>query len=42
MAQQRPESGVELVVQGRYLLRLWPGTDGGHLRNVISSLEDRR
>ncbi len=33
---------IELVVQGRYLLRLWPGTDGGHLRNVISVLEDRR
>ena len=33
---------IELVVEGRYLLRLWPGTDGGHLRQVLSVLEDCR
>jgi len=34
-------SPIELVVQRRYLLRLWPGMDPGHLRDVLSVLEDR-
>ena len=33
---------IELVVEGRYLLRLWPGTDGDHLRQVLSALEGGR
>jgi hypothetical protein len=33
---------IELVVGGRYLLRLWPGTDSGHLRQVLSVLEGQR
>jgi hypothetical protein len=33
---------IELVVEGRYLLRLWPGTDSGHLRQILSVLEQRR
>ena len=33
---------IELVVEGRYLLRLWPGTDSGHLREVLSVLEGQR
>ncbi len=34
-------SPIELAVQRRYLLRLWPGMDCGHLRDVLSVLEDR-
>jgi transposase-like protein len=37
-----PLRAIELVVQGRYLLRLWPGTDSGHLRQVLSVLEQRQ
>ena len=33
---------IELVVQRRYLLRLWPGMEPGHMRDVLSVLEDRR
>jgi hypothetical protein len=33
---------IELVVEGRYLLRLWPGTDSGQLHQVLSVLERRR
>ena len=36
---QRP--AIELVVAGRYLLRLWPGTRSEHLREVITVLEER-
>ena len=32
---------IELAVQGRYLLRLWPGMDPAHLREVLSVLEQR-
>jgi hypothetical protein len=39
--QQRPGSPIDLVVEGRYLLRLWPGTDPGHMREVLSVLESR-
>lgn len=34
---QRPP--IELVVERRYLLRLWPGIDPGHMRDVLSVLE---
>jgi len=37
--QSRP---IELVVEGRYLLRLWPGTDRDHMREVLSVLECRQ
>jgi hypothetical protein len=39
-AQER-RSPIELVVERRYLLRLWPGTEPGHLRDVLSVLESR-
>lgn len=34
-------SPIELVVQRRYLLRLWPGMEPDHLRDVLSVLEPR-
>jgi hypothetical protein len=35
-----PSSPIELGVEGgRYLLRLWPGVDPVHLREVLSALE---
>ena len=34
-------SPIELAVERRYLLRLWPGMDPGHLRDVLSVLEGR-
>ena len=37
--EQRPSSPIELVVKQRYLLRLWPGMDPGHMRDVLSVLE---
>ena len=30
---------IELVVGGRYLLRLWPGTNGTDIREVVTALE---
>jgi len=39
--EQRLSSPIELVVQRRYLLRLWPGMDSGHMRDVLSVLEGR-
>ncbi len=36
-----PTRPIELVVDGRYLMRLWPGTDRHHLGEVLSVLEDR-
>ena len=38
---QKRRSPIELVVERRYLLRLWPGTEPGHLRDVLSVLESR-
>jgi hypothetical protein len=38
---QRAKSPIELVVERRYLLRLWPGMDPVHMRDVLSVLEDR-
>ncbi len=32
-------SPIELVVERRYLLRLWPGMEPDHLREVLSVLE---
>ena len=32
-------SPIELVVERRYLLRLWPGMGSDHLRDVLSVLE---
>ena len=34
-------SPIELMVERRYLLRLWPGIEPGHLRDVLSVLEPR-
>jgi hypothetical protein len=39
--EQRPSSPIELIVEGRYLLRLWPGTEIAHVRDVLSVLEAR-
>ena len=36
-----PRSPIELVVERRYLLRLWPGLEPSHLRDVLSVLEPR-
>lgn len=41
-AEVQPEerrSPIELMVERRYLLRLWPGMEPDHLRNVLSVLE---
>ena len=34
-------SPIELMVERRYLLRLWPGMEPEHLRDVLSVLEPR-
>jgi hypothetical protein len=39
--EKRPSGPIELVVKQRYLLRLWPGMDPGHMREVLSVLECR-
>ncbi len=42
VTQSRPNTPIELGVEGgRYLLRLWPGVDPAHLREVLSALENR-
>jgi hypothetical protein len=38
---QAQRSPIELVVERRYLLRLWPGMEPGHMRDVLSVLESR-
>ncbi len=41
-AEAKPEgrrSPIELMVERRYLLRLWPGMEPDHLRDVLSVLE---
>ena len=41
-AEVNPEgrrSPIELMVERRYLLRLWPGMETDHLRDVLSVLE---
>ena len=39
--EQRRSSPIELVVEGRYLLRLWPGMEIAHMQDVLSVLERR-
>ena len=34
-------SPIELMVERRYMLRLWPGMEPGHLRDILSVLERR-
>ncbi len=34
-------SPIELVVERRYLLRLWPGMDPAHMKDVLAILERR-
>jgi len=34
-------SPIELMVERRYLLRLWPGMEPDHLRDVLSVLDPR-
>ena len=38
---QQSNCPIELAVQGGYLLRLWPGVQPAHLREVFSVLERR-
>ncbi len=41
-AEVKPEeqrSPIELIVERRYLLRLWPGMGPDHLREILSVLE---
>jgi len=38
---EQGRSPIELAVQGRYLLRLWPGVDPTHLDEVLRVLERR-
>ncbi len=39
-AEER-HSPIELLVERRYLLRVWPGMEPNHLREVLSVLEHR-
>ncbi len=40
VSENKPSPPIELVlVDGRYLLRLWAGTDREHIRQVLSLLE---
>jgi hypothetical protein len=38
----RPRSPIELVVAGRYLVRLWPGMQPTHMQDVLAVLERER
>jgi len=38
---QQSNCPIELAVQGGYLLRLWPGVEPAHLREVLLVLERR-
>jgi hypothetical protein len=38
---QAQRSPIELVVERRYLLQLWPGMEPGHMRDVLAVLEGR-
>ena len=40
--EARVPSAIELVIKGRYLLRLWPGMDVEHMRDVLTVLEHER
>ena len=37
--EARARSAIELVVEGRYLLRLWPGMEPAHMKDVLAVLE---
>jgi hypothetical protein len=39
--EEKPCPPIELVVGGRYLLRLWAGTDRDHMQQVLSLLESQ-
>lgn len=39
--ERRASSPIELLVEGRYQLRLWPGVEPAHMREVLSVLECR-
>jgi hypothetical protein len=39
--EQKPSVPIELIVEGRYLLRLWSGVEPAHMREVLSVLECR-
>ena len=38
---RQTSSPIELIVGGRYLLRLWSGMEPAHMRDVLSVLECR-
>jgi hypothetical protein len=40
--EAKPSPPIELAVGGRYLLRLWAGTDRDHMREVLSVLEGQQ
>jgi hypothetical protein len=42
LAEQSSARPIELMVEGRYLLRVWPGTRGSDIREVVTALEPRR
>ena len=41
VGEPRLSRPIELVVEGRYLLRLWPGVDRDHMKDVLAVLEGR-
>jgi hypothetical protein len=41
LGEQASARPIELVVEGRYLLRLWPGVERTHMSEVLSVLEGR-
>jgi hypothetical protein len=41
LTEETPARPIELVVEGRYLLRLWPGVARTHMSEVLSVLEGR-
>jgi len=41
VARPQRSSPIQLVVQRRYLLRLWPGIETAHLRELLDVLESR-
>jgi hypothetical protein len=41
-AEALAERPIEVVVGGRYVVRLWRGTDRDHVQEVLTLLEQRR
>lgn len=39
--EKQPSAPIELIVGGRYVLRLWAGMEPAHMRDVLSVLECR-